>query len=70
MTNIAIYTSRGNRIETVIDSVLDSDPDETIHSAITCPATPHWCWIGDVLCFTQAISAIEVLADDDERKDQ
>ena len=31
-----------------------------VEKAITQPARPHWCWIGGIYLFTQAISGIEL----------
>lgn len=34
--------------------------EELIEKAITEPPKPHWCWIGDIYAFTQAISGFEL----------
>lgn len=36
------------------------DFEELIEKTIENPPRPHWCWIGGIYLFTQAISGIEL----------
>lgn len=63
---VKVHLSCGKTLLTTLEpSDLEGAPffdsyEELVEHALSDPPKPHWCWIGELHLFTQAISAVEM----------
>lgn len=43
----------------VADDFSVTNAEELVESALTMPPRPRWLWIGDLYCFSQAVTGVE-----------